>query len=595
MTTFSQDSAHTLVVTEESFPLSVPTSLLRLISPTLSSVLSLPPCLTTAIIIPDTNKRTLSVLLELLQTGASSQQVSTESVEELAKILDIPGFCLTPRPHDTADISEEVIIPDPNIKVGDDECFSCELCFKSFNSQLPLSFHYCKHFYAELQRLEMSNIVDRQRSQRCKKCQKDFPTQKALVCHVGVRHSLLNKVLRSKGIQEIDLGPAVGEENEDSSFVDITEDTTETAVKANITKITDSAEEKSSENEERLCGVCSEDFSRESLSALVLHYCDHFSEHLPYKFRRFYSGNSCSICNKVFSVQASLLSHIGVRHTKINNVLRDFNIPAIHFPKKQMVLRSKVTAVNPVVPNENLPKIEEPEDVKNIKVSKFHCMVCGKGDDFLQNLGVHMANIHFNQELKQLMGPGNSCSICGKTFKKKQMAISHIGMSHGNLDQLLEKKGFSSFSSLKSRKSVGTEVVDVAVPRRKTKTKRCQLCGKEEENLSLLKLHLVLKHFLSDIKKRYKSLYDDGACGLCSKPYPSTSIWQHIGAVHNKLDEILLENGLTPFNSPQVTMGTGEEHLIKTEPETTMDPLEEISSHETDYHDFENMFVEILQ
>ena len=205
-----------------------------------------------------------------------------------------------------------------------------------------------------------------------------------------------------------------------------------------------------------------------------------------------------------------------------------------------------------------------------------------------------MANIHFHQELKQLIGPENSCSICDKTFKKKQMAISHIGMSHGNLDQLLEKRGFTSFSSLKSRKSVGTEVAAVALPRRKTKTKRCQLCGKEEENLSLLKLHMVLKHFLPDIKKRYKWLYDDGMCGLCSKPYPSTSIWQHIGAVHNKLDEILMENGLTPFNSSQVTLGSGEENLIKTESETTTDPLEEIS-HETDYRDFENMFVEILQ
>ena len=442
-------------------------------------------------------------------------------------------------------------------------------------------------------------IVDRQ---RCKKCDKDFPTQKALICHVGVRHSLLNKVLRTKGIQEIDLGggnatAAAGEEKEDSSCVDITEVATEN--KDDITIITDTEQdnsEKSSEPEERVCGVCSQDFSTESLSSLVLHYCDHFSEHLPYKFRRFYSGNSCSICNNVFTVQSSLLSHIGVRHTKINNVLRDFNIPPIHFPKKQMVLRSKITKTNPVpvVPIENLPKTEEPEDVKNIKISKYHCMVCGKGDDFLQNLGVHMANIHFRQELKQLMGPENSCSICDKTFKKKQMAISHIGMSHGNLDQLLEKKGFSTFSSLKSRKSIGTERVAGTVPWRKTRTRRCEVCGREEENLSSLKQHLVVKHFLPDIKKRHKSLYEDGMCGLCSKPYPSPSIWQHIGCVHNKLDEILVDNGLTPFNSPLAIIGSGEEVLMKTEAAFTDDPLEEISD-ESDYKDFENMFVEILQ
>ena len=120
------------------------------------------------------------------------------------------------------------------------------------------------------------------------------------------------------------------------------------------------------------------------------------------------------------------------------------------------------------------------------------------------------------------------------------------------------------------------------------------MCGREEENLSSLKQHLVVKHFLPDIKKRHKSLYEDGMCGLCSKPYPSPSIWQHIGCVHNKLDEILVDNGLTPFNSPLAIIGSGEEVLMKTEAAFTDDPLEEISD-ESDYKDFENMFVEILQ
>ena len=591
MTTFSQSSGHTLVMTGESFPLSVPTNLLRLISPGLSSLLSLPPCLSTSLIIPDTNTSTLSGLLDLLQTGATTQQVSSESLEQLAKILDIPSFSLSPSGHTTV-LTEELIMPD--LKAEEDDSFSCEICFKAFNSQLPLGFHYCKHFYAELQRFEMSDIVDRQ---RCKKCDRNFPTQKAMVCHVGVRHNLLNKVLRSKGIQEIDFGGSDNtvttlEGKEKSNCVEVTE--TEVTADTDITIVTDSEpdnSEKSSENEERVCGVCSEDFSSESLSSLILHYCDHFSEHLPSKLRRFYSGNSCSLCNKVFSVQSSLLSHIAVRHTKINMVLRAFNIAPIHFPKKQMVLRSKMSATNsvPVVPD------EEPEDVKNVKISKYHCLVCGKGDEFLQNLGVHMSNIHFHQDLKLLMGPGNSCTICDKTFKAKQMALSHIGISHGHLDQLLEKKGLPTYSSLKSRKSVGNNGADVAaVPRRKSRSRRCQLCGKEEENLSLLKVHLVLKHFLPDIKARYKSLYDEGMCLLCSKPYPSTSIWQHIGCVHNKLDEILLDNGLSPLHNTPANISSGEEVLVKTEETNTEDPLEEISD-ETDYREFENMFVEMLQ
>ena len=126
---------------------------------------------------------------------------------------------------------------------------------------------------------------------------------------------------------------------------------------------------------------------------------------------------------------------------------------------------------------------------------------------------------------------------------------------------------------------------------------KCEVCGKEEENTSLLKLHLVLKHYLSDLKVRYKSEYEDGLCMICSRPYSPSAIWQHIGAVHNKLDQVLLDNGLTPFNGPPSRAARGE-ILVNTLAEDDIS-LEE-TKHEIDYTMFEtpideeNLVLEIL-
>ena len=554
VTPFSLDSPQTLVITQQSFPLSVSTNLLRLASSSLSTLLSSPPCLTTSLIIPDTNLNTLSALLDLLTTGRSSQSVSARSVEDLADLLGMENFSLSPdlsSPTEQDHTSPER--GQTNHEIDKIHSYSCVICCTSFNSQLPLGFHYCKHFTAELQRFDVSRIVERQ---TCVQCDKTFPNQRAVLCHVGVRHGLLNKILRSKGITEIDIP------------VDKPLDITEKIHENDDHDVSDNMDE----TDERICGVCSEDFSSASLSSLVLHYCDHFSEHLPSHFAGFYSDNSCNICNEQFAVSTSLMSHIGVRHAKINIVLRAFNIPAIKFPRRNMILRGPGTdspgekSVKRAVENEEKGKL-------------FHCHVCGKGDDVIGNLGVHMATIHFHEDLREFISPGNSCSLCDKTFKTKQLVTAHVGLSHGKLDEALLNKGYSSFSCLKTfkkRNKAGRRKGTRNVQRRL----KCEICGKEEENTSLLKLHLVLKHYLSDLKLRYKSQYEDGLCMICSRPYSPSAIWQHIGAVHNKLDKILLDNGLTPFSGPPSRPTRGE---ILVEDDISL----EETKHEIDYNMFE--------
>ena len=85
-----QSSNPTSLVTEEGLPVSVPSSLLRLFSPLMAELLDLQPCISTSIILPDTNIKTLSLLLDLIKDGKSNQDfTSIEAIQDLAGSLGI--------------------------------------------------------------------------------------------------------------------------------------------------------------------------------------------------------------------------------------------------------------------------------------------------------------------------------------------------------------------------------------------------------------------------------------------------------------------------------------------------------------------------
>ena len=187
-------SAPTSLVTEEGLPVSVPSSLLRLFSPLLAELLDLPPCVSTSIILPDTNIKTLSLLLDLIKYGKSSQDfISIESIQDLAGSLGIDlsnvnvstgaqartgkapaGVGKQQRTVPVISRSESApakLKPTKNPKKvtkaktsllsnikeerseetvggsGSGErnlSYNCQVCEKTFNGINPLAFHYCK-------------------------------------------------------------------------------------------------------------------------------------------------------------------------------------------------------------------------------------------------------------------------------------------------------------------------------------------------------------------------------------------------------------------------------------------------------------------
>ena len=69
--------------------------------------------------------------------------------------------------------------------------------------------------------------------------------------------------------------------------------------------------------------------------------------------------------------------------------------------------------------------------------------------------------------------------------------------------------------------------------------------------MSALIKHMISSHYLAEIKRRFSDLYDttSSQCTLCHKVMSKYNVWQHLGSVHYKLEEILESEGRRPLRS----------------------------------------------
>ena len=250
--------------------------------------------------------------------------------------------------------------------------YSCEKCPKSFESLLMLRYHYCQHFRSILSKRN-SNLID---GDKCLECSKVFPNSGKLLLHIGVQHSKIDSILDAKGIgggsrsssgpsnvrlkQELDkteessnVGLAINVVSSNTFKSGVDSDLKHTAhvtpgsdvksgdkdlllkspEKSVVSK--DASKDKSKElssecNYELNCQVCNQ--SMKSLSLLEQHCCRHFMKELQDQFGGLIDGMKCTICNSIFKQKGSLLLHIGCRHGKINDILKQKGFAALPCP-----------------------------------------------------------------------------------------------------------------------------------------------------------------------------------------------------------------------------------------------------------------------
>ena len=69
--------------------------------------------------------------------------------------------------------------------------------------------------------------------------------------------------------------------------------------------------------------------------------------------------------------------------------------------------------------------------------------------------------------------------------------------------------------------------------------------------MSALIKHMIARHYMGEMKQRFSGLYDSTSsqCTLCNRAVSKYNVWQHLGSVHYKLEEILKSEGRRPLRS----------------------------------------------
>lgn len=78
------------------------------------------------------------------------------------------------------------------------------------------------------------------------------------------------------------------------------------------------------------CQVCQQ--SSANLHQLESHLCRHFIRELRDSFSHLIDDNKCTLCLNTFKQKHSLIMHIGCKHGKINDILRQKNLPVLPAP-----------------------------------------------------------------------------------------------------------------------------------------------------------------------------------------------------------------------------------------------------------------------
>ena len=83
-------------------------------------------------------------------------------------------------------------------------------------------------------------------------------------------------------------------------------------------------------NYDLACEVCSQ--KQRTIQLLEQHCCRHFMKELQEQNAALMDGMRCTLCNNVFKQKHSLLLHIGCKHGKVNDILKQKGFAALPCP-----------------------------------------------------------------------------------------------------------------------------------------------------------------------------------------------------------------------------------------------------------------------
>ena len=250
-----------------------------------------------------------------------------------------------PAPPETQNIKEP---SDTDVKN------QCEKCKKAFDGVNQLKNHYCGHFLSILKKKFASSYKD----DKCLECNKKFPNLQRLLVHLGVIHDKINIILKIKGLRELPpFSLTSAEPKKDIKKPPVMPPTiAQTPVKSTPapgipspaappqtpvsapppppavpqTPVTEKRKLDEECNFDLQCQVCKQ--KQNSLYSLEQHLSRHFMKEIQDKFAHLMDDLKCALCHSIFKQKHSLVMHIGCKHGKINEILKEKNFQVLPAP-----------------------------------------------------------------------------------------------------------------------------------------------------------------------------------------------------------------------------------------------------------------------
>ena len=228
------------------------------------------------------------------------------------------------------------------------------------------------------------------------------------------------------------------------------------------------------------------------------------------------------------------------KHNSLENL-----IPSRSEIEKDSFLQSKAAKTE-----EKAAKAEGKHDRSDRKTDDndgqgFKCNICNADIRHYRNLLVHLALVHYRDELKAKYGDKEwECGICKAMFDAERNLLSHLANRHSDFEGMLPPKMSFKNSKFTGVRGLKSKRLKFAVKKEKTdgpsRRFRCNECNSRCVRYPDLIVHIAMIHHRSEILTLFTKNDDKWCCNLCPKVLASEkSLIYHTLTSHKALAEYM--------------------------------------------------------
>ena len=454
----------------------------------------------------------------------------------------------------------------------------CEICGTQTGSKFSMLEHYSEeHMRADLKEKFKSLVSKLQ----CKICKFEAEEDEEIWDHIGTLHEKVNIILKEKGFMQVadikELEAAKALEEEKKRQIQMLKE------KENPTKELEY-------NLDYVCEICDDTSYHGTKVAMLEHYSRyHMEPDLRELFSHLVNEGLCDLCKFANTNETEIFVHIGTFHEKVNLLLKEKGLKQVGDNPNA----PKATVQNPVITqdnlqNSNLNETEQHKLVESIPtIHEEFDLPFELPTDILDTI------IKIGQQIEneEPVEPFTANVHSDTNAVDSSIELEKGKNIHNELNEVLapEEKGLMILDNNPNVKATvqnqAANVVEENVKNEHPEIMninnsvdlfnteyKCEVCSTEMQSRLVLMEHYSADHMEAALKQKFIHLIKDGLCQICKfEPEEEDDLWVHIGATHEKVNDVLKENGLKPVGDKQKSGGV---------PNNVVDAIDELEKEE---------------